>query len=100
MAILHYLFVRPFSAKGFWWGLTDVCVKALTIVVWVYLMCIQVSLVWQSIQLDYNPLNQLWWFSYAFLMFFGGSLLAYILLFVRDYDDGYEEEELAEPEEK
>ena len=80
--------------------MTDVCVKALTIVVWVYLMCIQVSLVWQSIQLDYNPLNQLWWFSYAFLMFFGGSLLAYILLFVRDYDDGYEEEELAEPEEK
>ncbi len=92
MNILHTLFVKPFSAKGFVWGLTDVIVKALTIVVWVYLMCIQVSLVWQSLRLDYNPVNQLWWFSYAFLMFFGGSLLAYILLFVRDYNEEPEEE--------
>ena len=92
MTMLHQLFVKPFSVKGFWWGLTDLCVKVITIVVWVYLMCIQVSLVWQSIKLDYNPFTQLWWFSYAFLMFFGGSLLAYILLFVRDYNEEYEEE--------
>ena len=95
MTILHTLFVKPFTAKGFWWGLTDVAVKAVTIVLWVYLMCIQLSLVWQSIQLDYNPMNQLWWFSYAFLMFFGATLLAYILLFVRDYNEEYEEEDSA-----
>ena len=92
MTILPTLFVKPFTAKGFWWGLTDVAVKAVTIVLWVYLMCIQLSLVWQSIQLDYNPMNQLWWFSYAFLMFFGATLLAYILLFVRDYNEEYEED--------
>ena len=92
MTILHTLFVKPFTAKGFWWGLTDVAVKTVTIVLWVYLMCIQLSLVWQSIQLDYNPMNQLWWFSYAFLMFFGATLLAYILLFVRDYNEEYEED--------
>ena len=45
-----------------------------------------------SIKLDYNPVTQLWWFSYSFIMLFGGSLLAYILLFVRDYHD-YEYEE-------
>ncbi len=99
--MLHQLFIKPFTQKGLWWGLTDICVKLLTIVVWVYLICIQVSLIWQSIQLDYNPLNQLWWFSYAFLMFFGASWLAYILLFVRDYNDEYEEtEDSAAPEEK
>lgn len=92
MTILHTLFVKPFSAKGFWWGLTDIVVKVVTAIVWVYLMCIQVSLVWQSIKLDFNPVNQLWWFSYAFLMFFGASLLAYILFFVRDYNEEYEEE--------
>ena len=92
MTILHTMFIKPFTAKGFLWGLVDVIVKALTVIVWVYLMCIQLSLVWQSIQLDYNPMTQLWWFSYAFLMFFGGSLLAYILLFVRDYNEIYEDE--------
>ena len=93
MSILHTLFVKPFTAKGFWWGLVDIAVKAVTVLTWGYLMYIQISLVWQSIQLDYNPLNQLWWFSYAFLMFFGGSLLAYILVFVRDYNEEYEEAE-------
>ena len=92
MTILHTMFIKPFTAKGFLWGLVDVIVKTLTVIVWVYLMCIQLSLVWQSIQLDYNPMTQLWWFSYAFLMFFGGSLLAYILLFVRDYNEIYEDE--------
>lgn len=93
MTILHNLFVKPFTAKGLLWGLTDIVVKIITAVVWVYLMCIQVSLVVQSIKLDYNPVNQLWWFSYAFLMFFGASLLAYILFFVRDYNEEVEEEE-------
>lgn len=93
MSILHTLFVKPFTVKGFWWGLVDIAVKAVTVLTWGYLMYIQISLVWQSIQLDYNPLNQLWWFSYAFLMFFGGSLLAYILVFVRDYNEEYEEAE-------
>lgn len=91
MSKLYRFFVRPFTAKGLVWGTADLCVKLLAAVTWVYLMCIQVSLVWQSVKLDYNSLTQLWWCAYAFLMFFGASLLAYILIFVRDYND-YEEE--------
>ncbi|MBQ7907893.1 MAG: hypothetical protein IJ311_00080 [Elusimicrobiaceae bacterium] len=96
MSKLHSFFIKPFAAKGLLWGVVDLIVKALTIYVWVYLMCILGSLIWQSIQLDYNPLNQLWWFSYSFLMFFGASLLAYILLFVRDYNEYEYEEDLEE----
>lgn len=87
MTMLHSLFIKPFTAKGFFWGCVDVVVKALTIAVWTYLMYILGSLMWQSIQLDYNRFTQLWWFSYCFLMFFGASLLAYILLFVREYEE-------------
>lgn len=87
MTKIHHFFIKPFTAKGLVWGSVDLLVKTVTAVVWVYLMYIQVSLVWQSVKLDYNPFNQLWWFSYSFLMFFGASLLAYILLFVRDYDE-------------
>ncbi|MBR2864921.1 MAG: hypothetical protein IKJ44_06255 [Elusimicrobiaceae bacterium] len=92
MTKLHSFFIKPFSAKGVLWGSVDLLVKALTLFVWVYLVCILGSLIWQSIKLDYNPVTQLWWFSYSFIMLFGGSLLAYILLFVRDYHD-YEYEE-------
>ena len=91
--LLHF-FTKPFAAKGFFWGSVDMLVKLTTITVWIYLMCILGSLIWQSIKLDYNPVNQLWWFSYCFLMCFGGSLIAYILLFVRDYNDYEYEEEL------
>ena len=87
MAMLHFLFIKPFTAKGIWWGSVDVLVKALTIAVWTYLLYILGLLMWQSIELDYNRFTQLWWFSYCFLMLFGASLLAYILLFVRDYNE-------------
>ena len=96
MTKLHSFFIKPFTAKGLCWGVIDLIVKLITVTVWVYLMGILGSLIWQSIQLDYNPLNQLWWFSYSFLMFFGASLLAYILLFVRDYNDYEYEEEIEE----
>lgn len=87
MAYLHFLFIKPFTAKGLLWGAVDVAVKLITAVVWLYLVYILGGLIWTSFQLDYNRYTQLWWVAYAFLMFFGGSLLAYILLFVRDYDE-------------
>lgn len=96
MNLLHNFFVKPFSAKGFWWGLTDVVIKALTVVIWLWVFFTQLSLIWQSIRTDYNPLTLLWWFSFAFLMIFGSSLLAYILLFVRDYNETYEGEDSEE----
>ena len=86
MNLLHTLFIQPFAAKGFLWGCVDVAVKAITVIVWTYLMSILISLMWQSMQLDYNRMTQLWWFSYCFLIGFGATLLAYILLFVRDYN--------------
>ena len=91
---LYAFFIKPFSVKGLVWGLVDLLIKLFTLSVWVYLMCILGSLIWQSIKLDYNPINQLWWFSYCFLMFFGASLIAYILLFIRDYNDYELEEDL------
>ena len=95
MRTLHYLFIKPFAEKGVLWGTLDVLVKVVTLTVWVYLMFILGSLITQSILLDYNRLTQLWWFTYCFLMFFGGSLIAYILLFVRDYETEEETEEQA-----
>ena len=87
MTLLHSLFIKPFTAKGWLWGCVDLCIKAIALFVWVYITCILGSLIWQTIQFDYNRLTQLWWFSYCFLIFFGVSLLAYITVFVRDYQD-------------
>jgi len=93
MNTLHYLFIKPFTAKGALLGGIDVLIKLLTITVWVYLMFILGSLITQSLLLDYNHITQLWWFAYCFLMFFGGSLIAYIIVFVRDYEELETEEE-------
>ena len=90
MTNLYHFFSKPFQAKGFAWGVVDLLIKLLTLAVWLYVTGTLLGLVWQSIQLDYNPVTRMWWFSYAFLMFFGESLLAYILLFVRDYNDNAE----------
>ena len=64
--------------------------KLLTVFLWGYIAVILCTLFVDSMVLDYNPLNKLWWFSYCFLIFFGATWLAYIVLFVRDY---YEPEE-------
>ena len=87
MTKLNQFFIKPFTAKGFFWGALDLLIKVCALVVWLYLVYILGALVWQSIQVDYNRFTQLWWFSYCFLMFFGGTLLAYILMFVRDYNE-------------
>ena len=86
MTNIYYFFVKPFTAKGLVWGCVDLCIKIITLVVWVYLVGILISLIGQTIKFDYNRLTQLWWCAYCFLIFFGASFLAYILLFVRDYN--------------
>ena len=87
MTLLKNLFVKPFAAKGPVWGVADVLVKLLAAFVWLYLMSILCQLMWESIQLDYNPITQLWWLAYCFLIFFGASWLAYIAIFMRDYNE-------------
>ena len=87
MTKLHQFFIQPFTAKGFVWGLVDMLVKVCTLVVWLYLVYIAGALVWKTLTLDANRYTQLWWCAYSFLILFGGTLLAYILLFVRDYKE-------------
>lgn len=84
--IVAYL-KKPFEAKGMVIGVVDTFLKAVTVFVWGYLTVVLCSLFFNSLLIDYNPLNKLWWFSYCFFIFFGATLLAYILLFVRTYDE-------------
>lgn len=93
MTFLKNFFLKPYTAKGFLWGTVDVAVKLFASFVWLYLTGILVSLMMLSFKLDYSRLTQLWWFAYCFLIFFGASLLAYILVFLRDYNEEYETEE-------
>lgn len=78
---------RPYEEKGVVIGTVDSCLKALALFVWGYLTVVLCSLFFNSMLLDYNPLDKLWWFSYCFLIFFGATLIAYILLFVRSYNE-------------
>jgi len=80
-------FKNPYAQKGVVLGTCDVVLKIAALFVWCYLTVVLVRLFIGSLLTDYNPLNKLWWFSYCFLMFFGASWLAYIALFVRDYNE-------------
>ena len=94
MNILKSFFIKPFTVKGALWGTIDLIVKLAAVVLWVYLLTILGSLLTLSLRIDYNRMTQLWWCAYCFVMFFGASLLFYIVCFVRDYND--EEAETAE----
>lgn len=85
-AIISYL-KKPYAEKGFIVGTFDSLLKLLALCVWGYLAVILGSLLWDSLMTDYNPLNKLWWFSYCFFIFFGATWLAYIVLFVRNYNE-------------
>ena len=85
-AIISYL-KKPYAEKGFIIGIFDSLLKLLALCVWGYLAVILGSLLWESLLTDYNPLNKLWWFSYCFFIFFGATWLAYIVLFVRNYNE-------------
>ena len=91
---MHKLFAylkRPYEQKGFIIGTVDTCLKAVTLFVWWYLTVVLCALFFNSMMLDYNPMNKMWWFSYCFLIFFGATLMAYILVFVRTYNEDEEE---------
>ena len=81
------LFKRPYAEKGLIVGTLDVLLKLFTLLVWGYATVILCSLVIESLIVDFNPINKIWWFSYSFLMFFGLSWLTYIVWFVRDYNE-------------
>lgn len=81
---------RPYAEKGFIVGTFDLLLKLVTLFVWGYLTVVLGMMFFDSLLTDYNPLNKMWWFSYCFLIFFGATWLAYIIFFVRSYDE-YEE---------
>ena len=87
MMRLQRFFTQPFTEKGIFWGIIDALVKLVALIIWADLTWIMCGVMHQSILLDYNPVTQLWWFSYCFLIFFGASWLAYIAIFVRDYNE-------------
>lgn len=78
---------RPYAEKGVIVGTFDSLVKLVTLFVWAYLTVTLAGAFVESLLVDYNPLNKLWWFSYCFLIFFGATWLAYIVFFVRDYSE-------------
>ena len=82
--IMAYL-KQPYQEKGTIRATLDLGLRLLTIVVWGYLMFILWNLLFDALVRNYNPTMKLWWFSYCFIIFFGATWLAYILLFVRDY---------------
>ena len=78
---------RPYAEKGFIVGTFDTILKLVALFIWGYLTVVLGMLFIESILVDYNPLNKMWWFSYCFLIFFGATWLAYIILLVRDYTE-------------
>ena len=87
MTFLKNFFIKPFSAKGLFWGTLDLLVKLCAAFVWIYVAGVLFFLMQESFRLDYSLTTQLWWFAYCFLIFFGASVLAYILIFLRDYNE-------------
>ena len=79
--------LKPYREKGIILGTVDAVVKVFTLAVWGYLAYILSMLFLDSMLVDFNPLHKLWWFSYCFAMAFGSTWLAYIVFFVRDYNE-------------
>ena len=78
-------FTLPYREKGFIKATLDFILRAVTVLVWGWLACILFRLFIDALLFNYSPLQKVWWGAFGFIMLFGASWLAYILLFVRDY---------------
>ena len=76
---------QPYEEKGLIRATLDLALRFATVVVWGYLMFVLLNLLIDALVRSYDPAMKLWWCSYCFIIFFGATWLAYILLFVRDY---------------
>lgn len=76
---------QPYAEKGMIRATLDLGLRLLTVLVWGYLMFVLWNLLFDALVRNYDPTMKLWWCSYCFIIFFGATWLAYILLFVRDY---------------
>lgn len=82
---------QPYEEKGFFRATLDLFLRALTISVWVYLVYVLGLLLIDALVHNYDVVQKMWWFSYCFIIGLGGTWLAYILLFVRDYYNSEED---------
>ena len=85
MEKLKLYFKTPYEEKGLLKATLDFVFRGVTAVVWVYMVWVLSTLLVDALLHDYNPINKMWWFSYCFIVFMGGTWLTYIALFVRDY---------------
>ena len=85
MKKLKIYFNTPYEEKGFIIATLDFIFRAVTAALWVYLAVVLGNLLLDSLLHSYDPIEKMWWFSYCFIVFLGGTWLAYIALFVRDY---------------
>ncbi len=85
MEKLKLYFKTPYEEKGLLKATLDFVFRAVTVVVWMYMVWVLSTLLVDALLHDYNPITKMWWFSYCFIVFVGGTWLAHIALFVRDY---------------
>lgn len=90
MEKLIIYFKRPYEEKGILKATLDFALRLVTFVVWLYALYIAGSLALDALLHNFNPLLKLWWCAYGFIIAFGATWIAYIILLVRDY---YEEGE-------
>lgn len=88
---LALYFKLPYQEKGFIKATLDFLLRAVTLVIWVWLVSVLARLFIDALLHNYNPIQKVWWGAYGFIVFFGASWLAYIILFVRDYYQAEEE---------
>ena len=82
---------QPYEEKGVIKATLDMVLRALTLGVWGYLVYVLGMLLVDALVHNYSMVQKMWWFSYCFIVGLGGTWLAYILLFVRDYYGADEE---------
>lgn len=78
---------KPFAAKGVFIGACDWVLRLAVAAGWLYVVYLLGGLLYESLLIDYNVFTKLWWCSYCFFMFFGATWFAYIIWFVRDYNE-------------
>ena len=78
-------FMLPYQEKGFIKATLDFILRAAVLAVWCWLVSVLGRLFIDALLHNYDPLQKVWWGAYGFVILFGASWLAYIMLFVRDY---------------
>ncbi|WP_424244724.1 hypothetical protein Dip510_001991 [Elusimicrobium posterum] len=80
---VYLFFVEPFKNRGIFWGSLDLCLKVVSLALWLFVMRVVASLMFDAVFVEYNPGVRMWWFLFCFFQVVGASMLAYTGIFVR-----------------